>query len=127
MEYFWIGLGSAIGGIARHKLTVLVTSRLGGVFPWGTVLVNISGSFLIGLLAALTATPGRLPIPEAGRHFLMVGILGGYTTFSAFSLQTFQLANEGTWLACGGNILVSVAGCLIAVVLGYGLGHALQR
>lgn len=128
MEYIWIGLGSAMGGVARHWLSGVVASRYGAAFPWGTLLVNTTGSFLIGFLAALSAPEGgRLLLPLTGRQFLMIGILGGYTTFSSFSLQTLELAREGEWIASGGNMFLSVAGCLVAVWAGHVLGQALNR
>src|SRR5687768_11120615 len=87
--YLWIALGSALGGVARHWLTSVVAARMSGLFPWGTFIVNLSGSFLIGLIAAWPENQ----LPVAARPFLMIGVLGGFTTFSAFSLQTASLFN----------------------------------
>ncbi|MCY3771671.1 MAG: fluoride efflux transporter CrcB, partial [Gemmatimonadetes bacterium] len=105
MTYLWIALGSAIGGVGRYWCNSLVTARLGPEFPWGTMLVNVAGSLLIGVVAALSASIDR-PWPSSeARAFIMVGFCGGYTTFSAFSLQTLELLHNGEWIRAGGNIL----------------------
>ena len=120
MIYFWIALGSAIGGAGRHWCNNLLSGALGDAFPWGTIAVNVTGSFLIGFLASMDSFPDRfgLPGPEA-RAFLMVGVCGGYTTFSAFSLQTLDLLRAGQWPQALGNIALSVTLCLVAVWLGH--------
>ena len=120
MSYFWIALGSAIGGAGRHWCNNLISGALGDGFPWGTIAVNVAGSFAIGFLASMDPFPGRswLPEPEA-RAFLMVGVCGGYTTFSAFSLQTLDLLRTGQWAQALGNIALSVVLCLFAVWLGH--------
>jgi CrcB protein len=125
--YFCIGLGGAFGSIARFWLSGVVAQRIGETFPWGTLLINISGSFLIGLIAALADPAGKFLISPNARQFLLVGVCGGYTTFSSFSLQTLNLARDGEWLSAGANILCSVALCLIAVWFGYFLGEVLNR
>ena len=96
MIYFWIALGSAIGGAGRYWCNNLVSGAFGNAFPWGTIAVNVAGSFLIGFLASIDPFSGRswLPGLEA-RAFLIVGVCGGYTTFSAFSLQTLDLLRTG--------------------------------
>ena len=116
--YLWVALGSALGGAARHWAAGFVASRLGAAFPFGTMLVNITGCFIIGLFAGLTGPEGRVSASPSFRQFFMVGICGGYTTFSSFSLQTLDLARSDEWLRAGLNILGSVAGCLVAVWLG---------
>lgn len=127
MTYFWIALGSALGGVGRYWCNTLVTARLGAEFPWGTLLVNVVGSLIIGVVAALSTSFDRpWPGPEA-RAFIMVGFCGGYTTFSAFSLQTLDLLNSGEWFRAGGNILLSVVLCLIAVWLGYLAGNGINQ
>ena len=127
MIYFWIALGSAIGGMGRYWCNGLVTARLGPEFPWGTLLVNVVGSLIIGVVAALSVSLDRpWPGPEA-RAFLMVGFCGGYTTFSAFSLQTLNLLHNGDWVGAGGNVLLSVVLCLIAVWLGYLAGNGINQ
>ena len=120
MIYLWIALGSAIGGAGRHWCNNLLSGALGDAFPWGTIAVNVTGSFLIGFLASMDSFPDRswLPGLEA-RAFLMVGVCGGYTTFSAFSLQTLELLRDGQWPQALGNIVLSVALCLLAVWLGH--------
>ncbi|MBM3853704.1 MAG: fluoride efflux transporter CrcB, partial [Verrucomicrobia bacterium] len=89
-----IALGSALGGVARYWVSGLVAARIGETFPWGTLVVNVSGSALIGVLAAW-ADSARVGLPPEARQFLMVGVLGGYTTFSSFSLQTLRLLQDG--------------------------------
>jgi fluoride exporter len=117
--YLWIALGSALGGMARYGLAVFVAERWGDAFPWGTLLINVSGSFLIGGFATLTGPDGRWAVGQAGRLFFMAGICGGFTTFSAFSLQTLNLARDGEWARAGAYVLGSVVLCLLAVWLGH--------
>src|SRR5690349_21713006 len=126
MIYAWIAIGSAIGGMSRYWFGGWVDERIGETFPWGTILVNISGSFAIGLIATLTAQDSRFMLSPSLRTFLMVGFCGGYTTYSSFSLQTLNLARNGDWLRAGGNVLVTTALCLIAVWLGHVAATALQ-
>ncbi len=126
LAYVWIGLGGALGSMARHWCNGAVGAIAGLDFPWGTLAINVLGSFVIGFAAATMTADGRFP--NAGndaRQFLMVGICGGYTTFSAFSLQTLTLVQGGQWLAAAGNIGLSVVLCLLAVWLGYIIGLAL--
>jgi fluoride exporter len=117
--YLWIAIGSAVGGMARFWASGFIAERFGETFPWGTIIVNITGSFVIGFFATLTGPDGRYLVGTTARQFVMIGICGGYTTFSSFSLQTLNLARDGEWLATGGNILVSVVFCLVAVWLGH--------
>lgn len=118
LTYLWIGLGGALGSIGRHWLNNLVTIKLGDALPLGTLLVNVTGSFAIGFFSTLTAPTGRWPASDSLRQFFAIGVCGGFTTFSAFSLQTFSLAQEGEWVYASLNILGSVTLCLIAVWLG---------
>jgi fluoride exporter len=117
-----------IGGVARFWLSGVVARRFGDSFPWGTILINITGSFAIGLLWALAQAEGRL---STSRIFMtqlcILGICGGYTTFSSFSLQTLNLLREKQWLWAGGNVLISVAACMLAVWLGFMLGQVINR
>lgn len=115
----WIGLGSALGGMARHGCSDLAARYFGTAFPWGTLFVNVSGSLIIGFLATLSVADGRFFLSPDARAFLMVGICGGYTTFSAFSLQTLSLARDGQWFAAGANVILSVVVCLVAAWLGH--------
>ena len=124
--YLWVGLGSALGGMGRFWLSGLIAQRFGEAFPSGTLVVNVSGSFLIGLLAALSDTEGHIFIPASARQFLMIGILGGYTTFSSFSLQTLSLLRDGEWLYAVANVFLSVVLCLGGVWLGHVLGQLLN-
>jgi CrcB protein len=117
--YLWIALGSAIGGAGRYWLSGLAAHRFGETFPWGTLIVNASGSFLVGLAAGLTGPEGRWLVSPTARQFLLAGVFGGYTTFSSFSLQTLNLARDGQWLKAGMNALLSVGICLLAVWLGH--------
>ncbi len=119
MSYFWVAVGGALGSVARFWCSGFVTQTVGGTFPWGTMLVNIVGSFIIGLFGTLSGPDGRFLVAPDARTFVMVGFCGGYTTFSSFSLQTLTLAYEGEWLEAGGNILLSVALCLLSVWLGH--------
>ena len=126
-DYLWIALGSAFGGVGRYWLSGVIAQRFGEVFPIGTLVVNVTGSFLIGLVAALGDPEGRFLIHPTTRQFIMVGVLGGYTTFSSFSLQTLNLAREGQWLYAASNAILSLVLCLLAVWLGHVLAHAIQR
>ncbi len=122
LAYLWVAIGGALGSVGRFWLSGLVAERFGETFPWGTLIINITGSFIIGVFAAFTDPEGRVLASPSLRQFLMIGICGGYTTFSSFSLQTLRLAQEREWLYAGGNVLLSVTLCLIAVWLGYLLG-----
>ena len=127
LNYLLVALGGAIGSVARYGASGLVARWFGETFPWGTLLVNVLGSFAIGLFATLTGTEGRWLVPPAARTFFMVGICGGFTTFSSFSLQTLSLVRDGEWLYAGLNILGSVALCLLFVWLGHLLAATLNR
>ena len=110
--------GGALGSILRYGASLAIAERWGGTFPWGTLAVNVAGSFGIGLFAGITAVEGLVLVPPTVRVFVMVGIFGGFTTFSSFSLQTLNLVQDGEWLAAGGNIVFSVVLCLGAVWIG---------
>lgn len=116
--YFWIAIGSALGGMARYWCSGVAADLIGETFPWGTLLVNIVGSFIIGFFATLTGPDGRIFAGSLLRQFVMVGICGGYTTFSSFSLQTLNQMNDGEWLRAGANIGASVILCLVSVWAG---------
>jgi fluoride exporter len=117
--YFWIAVGSAIGGVARYWCSGVFARLIGETFPWGTLIVNVSGSFIIGFVATLTAPDGRYFIGSTARLGIMAGFCGGYTTFSSFSIQTLNLMNDGEWLYAGANITLSVVACIAAVWLGH--------
>ena len=127
VTYLWIAIGSALGGMARYGCSSLVASWFGETFPWGTLLINVLGSFVIGFFAAATGPDGRMLVAPDMRQFVMVGICGGYTTFSAFSLQTLNLVRDGDMLAAGANIAGSVVACLVAVWLGSAAATALNQ
>ena len=117
--YLLVALGSALGGVLRFWLAAVMGDKLGAPHL-GTVFVNVSGSFVIGFLAAL----GPMPFT---RQLFMIGVLGGYTTFSSFSLQTLELAHEGKWATAGANIGLSVILSLAGVWLGHVCGAVFRR
>ncbi len=127
LTYFWIGLGSALGGMGRYWCSGVIARAFGETFPWGTIIVNASGSLIIGFLATLMSPDGRLLVPPDARTFLMLGLCGGYTTFSSFSLQTLNLVRDGEWLWATANVLFSLTLCLAAVWLGHIGAAALSR
>ena len=102
--------------------------KAGGlVFPLGTIIVNITGCLVIGFIATISSTEGRIFLSPLTRQFIMIGILGGYTTFSSFSLQTLMLAQGGQWWAATANVLISVVLCLLGVWLGATLAQSLNQ
>jgi CrcB protein len=125
--YLAVALGGALGTMGRYFVSGLVANTFGGTFPWGTLIINVTGSFVIGFFAALTGPDGRYMVGSAYRQFVMVGLCGGYTTFSSFSLQTLNLVNDGEWLSAGWNIVGSVVLCLMVVWIGWVLGVALNQ
>jgi fluoride exporter len=127
MNYLWVAIGGALGSMARYWCSGAVANWFGETFPWGTLIVNVSGSFVIGLFATLTAPDGRIFASSEARVFVMAGICGGYTTFSSFSLQTLSLAREGDWLGVGLNIVLSVVLCLVSVWAGHVLALGLNK
>jgi CrcB protein len=116
--YVWIAIGSALGGMARYWCSGLAARLIGETFPWGTLIVNVVGSFIIGFFATLTGPDGRFLVPSLTRQFVMIGLCGGFTTFSSFSLQTLNVAADGEYLYAAVNIVLSVVLCLLAVWLG---------
>ena len=125
--YLWIALGSALGGVGRYWCSGVIARHIGETFPWGTLTVNVVGSLLIGLLATVSEPDGRLLMSTTMRQFFMIGVFGGFTTFSSFSLQTLNLVRDGQWVPASLYILGSVALCLVGVWLGHGLGIAINR
>ena len=117
--YLMVALGGALGSIARFWCSGVAARAFGETFPWGTLIVNVAGSFVIGIFATLTGPDGRLFVAPDWRTFVMVGICGGFTTFSSFSLQTLSLVRETEYLYAAGNVLASVALCLATVWLGH--------
>jgi CrcB protein len=123
--YLWIAIGSALGGMARFWCSGVIARLVGETFPWGTILVNVTGSLIIGFFATLTGPDGRVFADTTTRQFVMIGLCGGFTTFSAFSLQTLNLMNDGEWFYVGLNIGASVIFCLVAVWIGHLLAEHL--
>jgi CrcB protein len=119
----WVMVGSALGGLARYWLGLAVTYATGSPLPWGTLIINVIGSFVIGWFGALTVVSERLVVSPEIRIFVMVGLCGGFTTFSSFSLQTLELlrANAPGWAAA--NVLGSVGLCLLGVWAGFAAGR----
>ncbi|HEV2319574.1 MAG TPA: fluoride efflux transporter CrcB [Verrucomicrobiae bacterium] len=118
LTYVWVALGGALGSVARFWLNGLVSGKF-DTFPAGTLVINVTGSFLIAFFGTLTDPGGRWLVSPNARIFFMTGVCGGYTTFSSFSWQTLALARDGEWLYAGLNVLLSVALCLFAAWLGY--------
>ena len=116
--YLAVMAGGAVGTALRMALSQWISDRMAHSFPLGTLVVNVTGCFVIGIFGGLTAVDGPWLVSPLLRQTVMIGVLGGYTTFSSFSLQTLALANEGEWLYAGMNILFSVVFCLLAVWLG---------
>jgi CrcB protein len=119
MIYLWIGLGSALGGMARYACQGWAARLISETFPWGTLIVNIVGCGFIGFFATFTSADGRLLVGTPIRQFVMVGICGGYTTFSSFSLETLNMARDGQWSKVAGYVLGSLVFCLVGVWLGH--------
>lgn len=126
LTYLWIAIGGALGSMARYACSVAAVRAFGEAFPWGTLAVNVAGSFAIGLFASLDPPGGRWPMPADARLFLTVGLCGGFTTFSSFSAQTLGLLEQGRVAAAFGNVAGSVGLCLLAVWAGYALGAAIN-
>lgn len=114
-----IFVGGGLGSLARWWASGFVANHFGQTFPWGTLFVNVTGSFIIGLFSTLTGPQGRILASASFRQFFMLGICGGYTTFSSFSLQTLNLAGDGEWFRAGANATLSLVLCLAGVWLGH--------
>lgn len=117
--YLAIALGSGIGGVMRFLLAILLLPYGRGGFPVEIFAINLAGSFLVGLLATLTAMNGRWPLSLAPRQLLLAGFCGGFTTFSFFSLQTMELIRNGAWVVAMQYSAVTLVGALAAVWLGH--------
>ena len=118
LDYFWVMIGGALGTGARFWLSGIVARHLGEFFPLGTLIVNLSGSLLLGFFVGLGNPDGGLLIAPRVGEVLMIGVCGGYTTFSSFTLQTLNLTEDGDWMKAGLNALLSFGGCIAAVWLG---------
>ncbi|MGI4830806.1 MAG: fluoride efflux transporter CrcB [Janthinobacterium lividum] len=124
MSFVWVAIGSALGGVARYALTRW-TLFFSAELPWGTVLINVLGCFVIGFFGTYTLASGRHATSENIRLFVMVGLCGGFTTFSSFSLQTFDLVRAGAWGRALANVMISVVLCFVSVALGHLAAHHL--
>ncbi len=124
-SYFAVGLGSGLGGICRYAIGALLVARYGPGLPWGTFVINVSGSFLIGLVAELAQTRA-MGVDPLVRILLTAGFLGGYTTFSSFSYEAVTLAQDRDWklsLAYAlGSLVLGIAACYLGIVAGRLLG-----
>lgn len=125
--YAVVAAGGAIGSLLRAFADLAIVAVAGADFPWGTLFVNVAGSFAIGFYAALAVSGGRWRVGTHQRNFVMTGICGGYTTFSVFSLHTLRLWQAGDPAAAAFNVGVSIAGWLAAVWLGYALAARIGR
>lgn len=125
MRFLLICLGGAVGTGARYGVQVLCVRMCGSHFPYGTLAVNVIGSFLIGLINEIAFTTAF--IPPTVRVMLTIGVMGGFTTFSTFSFETLELAKAGAWLGAGLNIVLSTALCLAGCGLGMSLGRLFAR
>jgi CrcB protein len=123
VDLIWIGVGGAGGAIARYVVDISVSSRLGGAFPWGTLVVNLSGSLLLGLLFALVTERALLPAELRGPA--MIGFVGAYTTFSTLMLETWRLVEDGAPGLAAANAVGSVLLGLVAIVVGLTIGRFL--
>jgi CrcB protein len=126
-SYIAVALGSIVGAVARFLVSVVSVSQFGDGFPWGTLFVNVTGSFAIGFYAALTGPGGRLIASPRQRQFVMVGICGGYTTFSAFSLETLRFVQSGKTQTAFIYLLVSAVTWIASVWIGYAWAARLNR
>lgn len=118
-------LGSALGGVARYFVSGFVARRVGETFPWGTLIINVSGAFVIGIFGALAERNAALAISDAWL-FAVTGFLGCYTTVSSFSLQTLSLARDGQTGSAAGYVALSAALCIAAAALGFALVDLLR-
>ena len=125
--YLLVSTGAVIGSVLRALASIGSVAWLAPSFPWGTLFVNVLGSFVIGFYATLTGPDGRIFAGTHQRQFVMTGICGGFTTFSMFSFETFSLAQKGHWAMAGLNVGVSVMTWLVAVWLGHIAASRLNR
>ena len=123
MTYLAIAVGGAIGALSRYALMELIATHTDSRLPWGTLLVNIFGALLIGILYVIISE--KLLLSEAARALLIVGFLGAFTAFSTFSLDTLLLIQQGWWLQAVGYMLASVLVCVLATWLGMALARLL--
>ena len=119
LTFLWVALGSAAGGVLRYAVSLLLAT--GGFFPWGTLAVNVLGSLAIGVLSGFLARGGAHV--EAIRAFAVVGVCGGFTTFSTFSNEMFRLFESGRYALLAAYVAASLLGGFLAVLTGYALSR----
>lgn len=124
--YLVVMVGGALGSALRMFASQWMSDHVMATFPLGTLFVNVTGSFVIDMFGGLTGPDGPLLVNPLVRQGVMIGVLGGYTTFSSFSLQTLELARDGEWFFAGLNVLLSTALCLVAVWLGLAAARILS-
>jgi CrcB protein len=127
MQYLWVAIGGAIGSVARFWLGNAMAVAVGAAFPWGTLLINIVGSFVISFFGVLTGAAHRFALPYEARIFVTVGLCGGFTTFSSFSLQTVELARAGQPGRAAAYVAASVIICLAACAFGVWAATAINH
>ena len=129
MAYFYVFIGGGLGAVCRYGVTTTVGMLLGGMFPWGTLVVNLVGSLLIGLVlgALLPLAKSLQLLPESLRLLLTVGFLGGFTTFSSFSMETLTLLRGDSFFLAAVNVVGSIVLGLAAAYIGYQLAMVFQR
>lgn len=125
--YLGVAAGGALGSLARWLASTVAAAAFGSGFPWGTLLVNVVGSFLIGLYFTVTDSDGRFLVSPAARQFVLAGVCGGFTTFSSFSLETVLLAGDSEWLEAALYVGVSIPAWLASVWLGHLIGLRINR
>jgi CrcB protein len=123
-DFMWVMLGCAFGGTTRYFVSGFVARRIGETFPWGTLVVNVTGAFIIGLIAASANAHGSFSDISLWR-LAVVGFLGSYTTVSSFSLQTLMLLRDGEPWRAAGNVTLSLGLCLPIAALGMFAGDRL--
>lgn len=129
MAYFYVFIGGGLGAMCRYGVTTMAGILLGGMFPWGTLIVNLVGSFLMGLVlgALLPLAKSLQLLPESLRLLLTVGFLGGFTTFSSFSMETLTLIRGDSFFLAAVNVVGSIVLGLSAAYIGYQLAMVFQR
>src|ERR1700733_4764211 len=127
MLYLWVAIGGAIGSVARFWFGNAVAATLGTAFPWGTLMINVLGSFVISFFSGLTGMGQRFPMSPDARIFVTVGLCGGFTTFSSFSLQTVELARQGQAGRAALYVAASVIVCLVACAFGVWAASAINQ
>jgi CrcB protein len=127
MLYLWVAIGGAIGSVARFWFGNVVAAALGPAFPWGTLMINVLGSFVISFFSGLTGMGHRFALSNDARIFVIVGVCGGFTTFSSFSLQTVELARSGQAGRAALYVAASMIVCLVACAFGVWAASAINQ